>query len=363
MKISPLETWVKPVYVDNKRKPVVIAGPCSAETEEQLFETCKLILEHNQGDIDIFRAGIWKPRTRPNSFEGVGETGLKWFSQVKKALGITIATEVATPQHVELALKYGVDILWIGARSTVNPFTVQDIADVLKGVDIPVIIKNPINPDVALWLGAIERINNAGITKIAALHRGFSTFEKTKYRNSPMWQLAIELKSKLPELPMFFDPSHVGGKRELIEPLSQKALDLNYDGLMIETHITPDTAWSDAEQQVTPVRLNAILEAIKIRTTTIDDQDFISHLDELRTKIDRADRELVEILSNRMKLVEQIGDYKKANGVAVFQFERWIKVFQTRPEWAAQLGLDKDFVALLYKQIHDESIKIQTGRS
>jgi len=312
--------------VNEKRKPVVIAGPCSAETEEQLYETCKQILANNAGDVDIFRAGIWKPRTRPNSFEGVGEIGLKWFSEVKKQLGITIATEVATPQHVELALKYGVDILWIGARSTVNPFTVQDIADVLKGVDIPVIIKNPINPDVALWLGAIERISNAGVTKIAAMHRGFSTFEKTKYRNSPMWQLAIELKSKLPELPIFFDPSHVGGKRELIEPLSQKALDLNYDGLMIESHITPDTAWSDAEQQVTPLRLGEILDAIKIRSTSIDDQDFLTHLEELRIKIDRVDKEMIEMLANRMKLVEQIGDYKKANGVAVFQFERWIQV-------------------------------------
>lgn len=362
MKINNLETWIKPVFVNEKRKPVVIAGPCSAETEEQLFNTCKEILEKNGNDVDVFRAGIWKPRTRPNTFEGVGEIGLGWFRNVRKELGVPIATEVATPQHVELALKYGVDILWIGARSTVNPFTVQDIADVLKGVDIPVIIKNPINPDLALWMGAIERINNAGITKIAAMHRGFSTFEKTKYRNSPMWQLAIELKSKMPNLPIFFDPSHVGGTRELIEPLSQKALDLNYDGLMIETHINPKDAWSDAEQQVTPSRLDEILEAIKIRTVSSDNEDFISHLDELRQKIDRIDKEIVESLASRMKLVEAIGDYKKANGVAVFQFERWIQVFQTRPEWAAKLGLDKDFIALLYKNIHDESIRLQTGR-
>jgi chorismate mutase len=362
MEILPLESWVKPIYVKGKRKPVVIAGPCSAETEEQLLATCKAIIESNREDVDILRAGIWKPRTRPNTFEGVGEVGLQWFQQVGKELNIPIATEVATPQHVELALKYGVNVLWIGARSTVNPFTVQDIADVLKGVDIPVIVKNPINPDLTLWLGAIERIAGAGIKKIAAMHRGFSTYEKNKYRNAPMWQIAIELKSKMPNLPIFFDPSHVGGKREFIEPLSQKALDLNYDGLMIETHINPEKAWSDAEQQVTPIRLGEIFNAIRIRSTSSDNQDFVSHLDDLRKRIDRIDHEIVEALSSRMQLVEQIGDYKKANGVAIFQFERWLQVFQTRPEWAAKMGMDKDFVAQLFKIIHDESIRVQTER-
>ncbi len=338
--------------------PIAIAGPCSAETEEQLLGTCRQINEHI--DITMFRAGIWKPRTRPGTFEGIGEEGLKWVQTVKQELGKPFAVEVANAQHVELALKYGVDVLWLGARSTVNPFTVQEIADALKGIDIPVIVKNPINPDLALWMGAIERIYNAGIYKIAALHRGFSSHDKSKYRNLPMWQIPISLKSELPNLPILCDPSHIGGTRDLIYPISQKAIDLNYDGLMIETHWTPDDAWSDAKQQVTPQRLAEILNAVKIRKTSSDDAEFNNHLTELREKIDRVDKELIEILATRMKYVEQIGEYKRENDVTIFQADRWIDVFQSRPQWAEQLQLNKVFTEQLFKLIHDESIRQQT---
>ncbi len=359
MNISTLESWIGKKQPNGDKKPVVIAGPCSAETEDQLLTTCKALTDSG---IDILRAGIWKPRTRPNSFEGVGEIGLKWFKEVKKEVGLPTATEVANAQHVELALKHEVDILWIGARSTVNPFTVQEIADALRGVDIPVIVKNPINPDLSLWLGGIERIAGAGITKLAALHRGFSSFEKTKYRNIPMWQIAIELKSLLPELPIFCDPSHIGGKRDLILPLAQRAMDLNYDGLMIETHIDPDNAWSDASQQVTPLRLHEILKELQIKRPTTENQEFNTQLDDLRSKIDGIDREILEILAARMSLVEKIGDYKKTNKITVFQVDRWTKVFNTRPEWGEKMNLDKDFTAQLFKLIHDESIKIQASR-
>ncbi len=353
MEINNILSWTA-------QKPLIIAGPCSAETEEQLLNTCQAIV--SKTGTNILRAGIWKPRTRPNQFEGVGEVGLQWFSMVKKELKTPIATEVANAQQVELALKYGVDVLWIGARSTVNPFTVQEIADALKGVNIPVIIKNPVNPDLALWQGAIERINKAGITQIAALHRGFSTFEKTDYRNPPMWQIALELKTAMPELPLFCDPSHITGKREMILKVAQKAMDLNYDGLMIETHIEPDKAWSDASQQVTPIRLGEILKELVIREKTSDDPDFRDHLVELRQRIDTIDREIVEHLAARMEVVRKLGDYKKDKNVAMFQVDRLLEILQTRSDWAEKMNLNKNFVGLLYKQIHEESIRIQTGR-
>ncbi|MCS6967929.1 MAG: bifunctional 3-deoxy-7-phosphoheptulonate synthase/chorismate mutase type II [Cytophagales bacterium] len=365
MKIEPLENWGMPstaeieVAVASRKKPFIIAGPCSAETPEQLLETCRALAHTG---INALRAGIWKPRTRPNSFEGVGEIGLQWFKEVRDELGIPIATEVATATHVELALKYGVDLLWIGARSTVNPFTVQEIADALRGVDIPVIVKNPLNPELALWIGALERVANAGITKLAAMHRGFSTFEKTKYRNQPMWQVAIELRSQMPELPLFFDPSHTGGKREYIYPLAQKALDLDYDGLMIEAHIDPDKAWSDAAQQVTPAMFAQILGQLKIREATSDNVEFQNAIEEMRSKIDAIDREIVELLAARMNIVEKLGVYKRENNVAAFQVDRWIKIFQSRPEWGQKMGLNKDFVGLVFKVIHDESIRIQTAK-
>ncbi|PWJ43971.1 chorismate mutase [Sediminitomix flava] len=351
--IQPLKNWSM-----IKDTPIAIAGPCSAETEEQLLATCRQIKENI--DVSLLRAGIWKPRTRPGSFEGIGEEGLKWFKAVKEELNMPITTEVANAQHVELALKYGVDVLWIGARSTVNPFTIQEIADALKGVDVPVIVKNPINPDLALWMGAIERIYNSGIRNIAALHRGFSSHQKSKYRNEPMWSLAIALKSELPNLPILCDPSHIAGNRDLILPISQKAIDLDFDGLMIETHYDPTNAWSDAAQQVTPERLAEILNTIKIKQSSSDNPEFVHNLEDLRKQIDTIDTEILEALHHRMKVVDKIGEYKRDNNVTVFQADRWIDVFQNRPNQAQKLELNKTFVEQMFKLIHDESIRIQT---
>lgn len=352
LKIEKLESW-SPV----KNRPVVISGPCSAETQEQLMETCQALKEEG---IEIMRAGIWKPRTRPNNFEGQGVKALKWVEQVKKELNVKFAVEVAKPEHVEHCLKAGVDILWIGARSTVNPFTIQEIADALRGTDIPVLIKNPINPDLSLWLGAIERINAVGITKLGVIHRGFSSFQKTQFRNVPAWRIPIELKSKLPEMPIFCDPSHIGGNRELILELSQKALDLNYDGLMIEAHRDPENAWSDAAQQVTPKRLGQILGELKIKAVTSDNSDFINILEELREQIDESDREILEAIARRMSLVEKIGEYKKTNNVTIFQVNRMNDIFKSRKEWGEAMSLTGDFVEELYKIIHIASIKRQT---
>ena len=364
MEFAPLSSWFpnNPQWNTDK-KPLFIAGPCSAETPEQLMETCQDIAKDDR--VQVLRAGIWKPRTRPGSFEGVGKIGLEWLLDVKKETGKLITTEVAKPEHVEEALKHEVDILWIGARSVVNPFTMQEIADSLKGIDVPVIVKNPINPDVALWMGGIERIYQAGINKMAALHRGFSSYGNTKYRNEPMWQLAIEIKSKLPSLPLLCDPSHIGGKRELIYPLSQKALDLNYEGVMIETHRSPDEAWSDASQQVTPQRLAEILDKLVIRTgslETLKQAGLSDKLQDLRNQIDKIDREVVENFVARLELVKQIGDYKRENNLPVFQLDRWQKVFESRPEWAETMDINPDFVSAVFKLIHDESIRIQTER-
>lgn len=341
----------------NDGLPFLVAGPCSAETEEQLLETCRQLATNDK--VDAFRAGIWKPRTRPNSFEGVGEIGLEWFRTVKQELGKPITTEVASGEHVELALKYDVDILWIGARSTTNPFTVQEIADALQGVDIPVVVKNPINPDLALWMGAMERVHQAGITKLAALHRGFSSLEEKKYRNSPMWQIPIELRSRIPDLPIFCDPSHIGGKRELIFPIAQKALNLNFDGLMIETHRDPSVAWSDAKQQVTPESLAQIIHDLQLRKPTDEDDEYLDHLEALRRQIDQIDRELVEVLGNRMAVVEKIGRYKKEKNVAIFQRDRWDKVSKSRNEWGEKMGMSHHFLEDIYKLVHDESIRKQ----
>lgn len=311
-------------------------------------------------DIDIFRAGIWKPRSRPNTFEGVGYKGLEWLARVKQDYGHRVTTEVATGRHVEEALKHGIDVLWIGARTTVNPFAVQDIADALQGVQIPIMVKNPVNPDLALWIGAIERIYNTGITDIAAIHRGFSSYEKTKYRNPPVWQIPIELKSRFKGLPLLVDPSHISGNRELLFPVSQKALDLGYDGIMIESHPDPDLALSDAEQQVTPDRLKEILDGLQVRKKTYDDQELINRAEKLRLQIDAADLDIVQALARRMELVEQIGQYKKQNNVQVLQISRWKEIFKTRADWAKELNLSPDFVAELYKLIHVESIRTQT---
>lgn len=352
MKIEGINAWQV-----GSQSPFIIAGPCSAETEEQLFETTAAIKE--QG-INMIRAGVWKPRTRPNSFEGVGVEALGWISKIKKELDVKFAIEIANAQHVYEALKYGVDVLWIGARSTVSPFIVQEIADALRGCDVPVLVKNPINPDLALWIGAFERLSQAGISKMGAIHRGFSSHQKTRYRNVPTWQIPIELKRQIPEMPMICDPSHIAGKREMVAEISQKALDLNYDGLIIETHRDPENAWSDARQQVTPAALGEMIANLKVRKSTSEDIDYITHLEDLRTQIDHADREMLEAIAMRMNLVGQIGAVKKESNVAAFQLDRWNEVFKTRTEWGKGLQINEKFVTELFNLIHVESIKKQT---
>ena len=339
------------------QRPWFIAGPCSAESFEQLFETTRKVY---QAGINVIRAGVWKPRTRPNSFEGVGEQGLQWMYRIKEELPVKFATEVATPRHLELALKYEVDMIWLGARTTVNPFIVQEIADALKGVDIPVFIKNPVNPDLALWMGCFERIAGAGINKIVAIHRGFSSFKRSSFRNEPLWQLAIELKRNLPELPLICDPSHIAGERTMIREVAQKALDLNYDGLMIETHPTPEKALSDPKQQVTPAQLTEIIENLTIRNDTCDNLSYASKLEELRNQVDSIDHDLVENLANRMKLIEEIGQYKNENDVTILQLERWKAILDSRKQWARALDMNMEFVEDIYKVIHAESIRKQT---
>ncbi len=351
METLPLASWGF-----GTQSPFIIAGPCSVETPQQLDDT---VSQLKANGINLFRGGVWKPRTRPNSFEGVGSIALPWIKEVKAKYDVKFAIEVASPFHVEEALKYGIDLLWIGARSTVNPFTVQDIADSLKGVDIPVLVKNPVNPDLALWIGGLERIHHSGIRKLGAIHRGFSNFNDKVYRNSPMWQLPIELRTRYPELPLLNDPSHICGNRELIQATSQMALDLNFDGLIIESHVDPDNAWSDAGQQLTPDNLAKLLAKLHHRKVSVDNPEFESQLELIREQIDETDRQFLEVLSRRMHLVEKVGEYKKLNNVAIFQVERWKKVFETRPEWAKSLGVDPEFVRELFQLIHTESIKEQ----
>ena len=338
-------------------KPFVIAGPCSVETPQQLDATVGQLVEKG---IEVIRGGVWKPRTRPNSFEGVGEIALPWIKDVKQKYGVKFATEVATPYHVEKALEFGMDILWVGARSTVNPFTVQEIANALKGVDIPVLVKNPVNPDLALWIGALERINQAGIKKLGAIHRGFSNFNDHTYRNSPLWQIPLELKTRYPYLPLINDPSHICGKRDLIPMIAQMALDLDMEGLIIESHVRPDEAWSDAAQQLTPDALNELLSQLHVPNPSAENPIFKSKLELIREQIDEVDRALLATLSQRMKLVEQAGIFKKENDVALFQIDRWKKVFQSRPEWAVQMDLNPDFIKELFRIIHVESIREQS---
>ena len=355
MKIEDWRSWNRGTY------PVLmIGGPCSAESPGQLLQVARYL--HNL-NIDMMRAGVWKPRTRPNSFEGKGVEALQWIQQVKAEVPIKVATEVASPQHVEAALKHGIDAVWIGARTTVNPFLVQDIASALQGADIPVFIKNPINPDLALWQGAIERILTAGTTKTAAIHRGFSSYQKSRFRNSPTWQIAIELKTNFPDLPLICDPSHISGKREMILEVSQKALDLGYDGLMIETHPDPEHALSDADQQVSLDGFKEIINGLRFSIRHSSDAFFISQLEQLREKIDHIDEELIEILSIRKQLIEKIGDYKKENNVTIFQLERWNEIQSSRSLWGKLKGLSPDYIHALYTTIHDESIRIQTEAS
>lgn len=340
----------------SKEKPLVIAGPCSAETEEQVLKVARGVA---QCGVPIFRAGIWKPRTRPGGFEGVGAIGLKWLQKAKAETRLLMAVEVASAAHVRLALDHGVDVLWIGARTTVNPFLVQEIADAVEGSDKIILVKNPVNPDLALWLGGIERIYNAGIRKIGAIHRGFSTYEKTRYRNNPEWQIALELQDRLPDLPLICDPSHITGKRSMIGEVSQQALDLNYRGLMIETHIDPDNAWSDAAQQVTPEMLGEILKALVVRNPDDDSDDFVRELSKLRSRVDEFDSRIIEALGNRMRIADKIGALKKERNVAVIQPQRWREVLNRMSSEGARLNLSEDFIQKLFHAIHQESIAHQ----
>lgn len=333
--------------------PLVIAGPCSAETETQVLSIAHEV--KNLG-IRIFRAGIWKPRTRPGGFEGVGAIGLKWLQKAKAETGLLMAIEVANAHHVQLALAHDIDILWIGARTAVNPFAVQEIADALKDTDKIVLLKNPINPDLSLWIGGVERLQNAGIKKIGIIHRGFSSYEKTKYRNQPEWQIAIDLHNRFPDLPLIGDPSHITGNRDMIQEVSQQALDLNYDGLMIETHNTPEQAWSDAAQQVTPSALKKILNNLKVKRETTTEEDFNEQMAHLRSQIDSFDTKLLGILGDRMKVAEQIGFLKKEKNIAVLQNKRWNEVLEKMIKEGHEKGLSEAFILKLFKGIHQESI-------
>ncbi len=354
LKIDPIESWLPGL-----QRPLVISGPCSAETEEQVLETCQQLAA--TGKVDVLRAGIWKPRTRPNNFEGVGTIGLEWLKKAKEATGLKIAVEVANRQHVEEALTYGVDILWIGARTTVNPFSVQEIADALQGIDIPVLVKNPINADLELWIGAIERLSGAGITKLGAIHRGFAKYGETKYRNAPQWQLPIELKRRMPDLPMICDPSHICGNRELLAEVAQQALDLNYTGIMLESHIDPDKAWSDARQQVVPERLAEIVEGLVLRNGFSDKVIIDDTLQDLRNQVDQCDSEMLTILGHRMQVVESIGQYKKDNNLTILQASRWNEVLEKSFAKGEKLGLSKGFIERYLKAVHQESINHQSA--
>ena len=334
------------------KRPIVIAGPCSAETEEQVMDTARQLAAKGQ---KIFRAGIWKPRTKPGGFEGIGVEGLAWLKEVKKETGMYVSTEVATAKHVYECLKAGIDILWVGARTTANPFAVQEIADALKGVDIPVLVKNPVNPDLELWIGALERISNAGLKRLGAIHRGFSSYDKKIYRNLPQWHIPIELRRRIPNLPIFCAPSHIGGRRELIAPLSQQAMDLGLDGLIIEAHCSPDCAWSDKAQQVTPQGLAYICRNLVIRETNATTES----LTELRSQIDKLDDELLELLSRRMRVSRDIGQYKKEHNMPVLQAQRYEELLARRADQAIRMGMDREFMRSVLQAIHEESIRQQ----
>jgi chorismate mutase len=345
-------TWLDDMQLDH---PLVIAGPCSAETEEQVL---KIAHELKNTDVTVFRAGVWKPRTRPGGFEGVGAVALPWLQRVKKETGLLIAVEVANLAHVKLALEADIDILWLGARTTVNPFAVQEIADALNGTDKIVLVKNPINPDLALWLGGVERLYTANIKNLGVIHRGFSSYKKTSYRNVPQWQLPIELKQRFPDLPIINDPSHICGNRTGIEGISQIALDLNFEGLMIETHVDPDNAWSDAAQQITPDRLVEIMDDLKVREPKAEGEA-LNQLTELRAEIDVIDNHILDTLAERMKVVEQIGEVKKGKNISILQDDRWATILETVKKEAAVRGLSDAFVESVFKAIHQESINHQ----
>jgi chorismate mutase len=340
----------------NKR-PLIISGPCSAETEEQVIETAQRLAK--TGMVNMLRAGIWKPRTKPGMFEGIGTKGLPWLQQAKKQTGLPTTVEVATGKQVEDALTFDVDVLWVGARTTVNPFSVQEVADALRGVKVPVLIKNPINPDLELWQGAVERISRAGISDIGLIHRGFSSYGNTEFRNAPMWHLALEMKRRMPDMMIVNDPSHICGRRDILQSTAQKAIDLDFDGLMIESHIDPDNAWSDAKQQITPERLAEMLEAISWRNESVPSPSFHAALDKLREQINHIDDELMQLISQRMSIAEKIGAYKKNNNVTIFQQGRWNEVLQKALGKASKVGLSEEFITRYMDAIHMESINRQ----
>ena len=353
LKVMPISHWLP--KIDN---PLLISGPCSLESEEQALSTARELAKDKR--VFVYRGGIWKPRTRPGMFEGVGSIGLEWLKLVKQETGLLTGTEVANAQHVEECLKAGVDVMWIGARSTASPFVVQEIADVLKGTDQVIMVKNPVNPDVQLWVGALERLNQAGLKKLVAIHRGFTPFSDTKYRNYPNWKTVIELKRILPNLPIICDPSHISGKREYLFEISQKAFDIGMDGLMIESHIDPSCALSDKDQQVTPADLAKILDKLVIRYANSDDPQFENKLELLRGRIDGIDHEIMEVLAQRMSIVRQIGQYKKENQVTALQINRWTQIMEDRSRLAEKLSLDDTFVKSLFQLIHEDSVRQQT---
>ena len=340
----------------NKR-PLIISGPCSAETEEQMIETATKLAA--TGKVDVLRAGIWKPRTKPGLFEGIGTKGLPWLVAAKKITGLPITVEVATAKHVEDALQFDVDMLWIGARTTVNPFSVQEVADALRGVDIPVLIKNPINPDLELWTGGIERLQKVGVKQVGMIHRGFSSYGNTEYRNAPMWHLPIEMKRRFVGIPLICDPSHICGNRHMLQTVAQKSIDLDFDGVMIESHIDPDNAWSDAKQQITPERLSELLDALIWRSETTTEQEFITALTTLREQINQLDDELLTILGQRMKISDKIGAYKKNNNITILQTNRWNDILEKAFTKGDTLGLSKEFIVKYFDAIHLESINHQ----
>ncbi len=353
MDFPALSTWIP-----GSTKPLVIAGPCSAESEEQVLQTAHALKGFPQ--VKVLRAGIWKPRTRPGSFEGVGTEGLRWMKRAKEETGLLTTVEVASPLHVEEALNYGIDILWIGARTVVNPFSMQELSESLTGIDIPVLVKNPVNPDLKLWIGAIERLQKNGIRRIAAIHRGFHQFEKTIYRNAPQWEIPIELMRQMPGLPVLCDPSHIGGSRSLIRQIAQQALDLEMKGLMIETHPNPDKAFTDAAQQITPETLGEILNSLVLRDYS-GNQEFERTLEELRHEVDLIDDELIRLLAKRMGIAEEMGRYKYAHNITILQLTRWKELFADRIKKGSNAGLNTRFLADLLKLVHEQSIEIQTN--
>ncbi|TDH28971.1 3-deoxy-7-phosphoheptulonate synthase [Segetibacter sp. 3557_3] len=358
MQATDTHQEVKPLDQVWNKRPLIISGPCSAETEQQVMETAQRLAATNK--VDVYRAGIWKPRTRPGNFEGIGTKGLPWLQQAKKTTGLLTAVEVATSKQLQDALHFDVDIVWLGARTTVNPFSVQEIADALRGVDVPVLIKNPINPDLELWIGAVERVAKAGIKNIGLIHRGFSSYGNSEYRNAPMWHLAIEMKRRYPELMMINDPSHICGRRDILQEVAQKAIDLDYDGLIVESHIDPDNAWSDAKQQITPERLSEMLENIIWRKEDVQSEEYHNALEKLRNQINHLDDELMQILGQRMKVAEKIGQFKKENNITILQTNRWNEILERAFRKGEKLGLSKEFITRYFDAVHLESINHQT---